>query len=80
MNRFSDLNAVLNYLFKSISELSNTIGDSQSVKPELRDFYSSLTLWFLHARDLTQELAEVKSLNELSYEWLRTVKYKYGIL
>ena len=75
MNKFNDLNSVLNYLFKSVSELSNTIGESQ---PDLRDFYSSLILWFLHARDLTQELADCKTLNELSYEWLRILKYKYG--
>jgi len=76
MNKFNDLNSVLNYLFKSVSELSNTICESQ---PDLREFYSSLMLWFLHARDLTQELAELKTLNELSYEWLRIPKYKYGI-
>lgn len=61
---------------KSISAVANAIFESQ---PGVRDFYSGLMLWFISARDSTLDLAEVKLLNENSYEWLRVLKYNYGI-
>ncbi len=70
---FQDFSSLLNYFNRSISELSS----GQMANTEHTDMYRKLILWMICSRDTTQELMEIKSLNEISYEWLRTLRYSY---
>lgn len=48
--------------------------------PNLKDLYSKLIIWMMFIRDTTTELSELRNLNELSYEWLRILKYKCDVI
>lgn len=64
------------YLNNSISQLSSLqINEPESTNKEL---FARLILIMIYKRDLTVSLINMKDgLNELSYEWLSVLKYKY---
>lgn len=71
---FQEFGPILTYFTRSLGDLST----GQMANTEHTELYRKLILWMISSRDTTQELMELKSLNEISYEWLRILRYSYA--